>query len=72
VSDDGHGGERAANSVLHLAVIVRMRMDDRTRAHVTRRTSEGLSKLAIIRCVKRYLAREVFALLRADQRSLPA
>jgi transposase len=66
------GGDRAANSALHLAVIVRMRMDDRTRAYVARRTTDGLSKLEIIRCLKRYLAREVFALLRADQRSIPA
>ena len=66
------GGDRAANSALHLAVIVRMRMDDRTRAYVARRTTEGLSKLEIIRCLKRYLAREVFALLRADQLPLPA
>ncbi len=66
------GGDRAANSALHLAVIVRMRMDDRTRAYVARRTTEGLSKLEIIRCLKRYLAREVFALLRADQRPVPA
>ena len=66
------GGDRAANSALHLAVIVRMRMDDRTRAYVARRTTEGLSKLEIIRCLKRYLAREVFALLRADQHSIPA
>ena len=66
------GGDRAANSALHLAVIVRMRLDDRTRAYVARRTTDGLSKLEIIRCLKRYLAREVFALLRADQRSIPA
>jgi transposase len=45
---------------------------DRTRAYVARRTTDGLSKLEIIRCLKRYLAREVFALLRADQRPIPA
>ena len=66
------GGDRAANSALHLAVIVRMRMDDRTRAYVARRTTDGLSKLEIIRWLKRYLAREVFALLRADRQSIPA
>ena len=66
------GGDRAANSALHLAVIVRMRMDCRTRAYVARRTTDGLSKLEIIRCLKRYLAREVFAFLRADRRSIPA
>ncbi len=66
------GGDRDANSALHLAVMVRMRADDRTKAYVTRRTADGLSKMEIIRCLKRYLAREVFALLRADQRPLPA
>jgi transposase len=66
------GGDRAANSALHLAVLVRLRTDERTQAYIARRTAEGLSKLEIIRCLKRYLAREVFALLRADHRSIPA
>jgi transposase len=61
------GGDRRANSALHMAVIVRLRMDERTKAYVARRTAQGRSKLEIIRCLKRYLAREVFALLRADQ-----
>jgi transposase len=66
------GGDRDANSALHLAVMVRMRSDDRTRAYVARRTADGLSKMEIIRCLKRYLAREVFALLRADQHPVRA
>jgi transposase len=66
------GGDRDANSALHLAIMVRMRADDRTKAYVARRTADGLSKMEIIRCLKRYLAREVFALLRADQRLVPA
>ena len=40
-----------------------MRLDPRTRTYVVRRTAEGLSKREIIRCLKRYLARELFALL---------
>ncbi len=52
--------------------MVRMRADDRTKAYVARRTADGLSKMEIIRCLKRYLAREVFALRRADQRPVPA
>ncbi len=67
-----HGDDRDENSALHMAVICRMRMDERTRAYVQRRTAEGLSKLEIIRCLKRYLAREVFRLLQADQRLAPA
>ncbi len=57
------GGDRNANSALHLVVITRMRVDARTKAYVTRRTAEGRSKREIIRCLKRYVARELYALL---------
>lgn len=60
------GGDRSANRALHIAVVVRMRYCTRTRAYVARRTGEGLSKSEIIRCLKRYLAREMFHALRAD------
>jgi transposase len=60
------GGDRDANSALHLAVITRMRVDERTQAYVARRTAEGLSKLEIMRCLKRYVAREMYALLKAQ------
>lgn len=53
------GGERAANSALHRVVIVCMRYDERTRAYVTRRTEQGMSKRDIIRCLKRYVARDL-------------
>ena len=42
------GGDRQANSALHMAVISRIRIDPRTQDYVTRRTAEGLSKLEII------------------------
>jgi transposase len=61
------GGDRNANSALHLTVITRMRTDPRTRDYVIRRTAHGLSKPDIIRCLKRYLARELFPLLRSSQ-----
>jgi len=64
------GGDRSANRALHVAVIVRMRYCSRTRAYVARRTSQGLSKPEIIRCLKRYLAREIFQALRADYAAL--
>jgi transposase len=64
------GGDRAANRALHMTVVVRLRHDPRTRAYAERRTREGLSKLEIIRCLKRYLAREVFHSLRADLQAL--
>ena len=53
------GGDRAANSALHRVVIVTMRYHPATRAYVERRTAEGLSKREIIRCLKRYVAREL-------------
>jgi transposase len=55
------GGDRAANSALYIVTIVRMRHHEATRAYVERRTAEGLSKREIIRCLKRYLAREIYA-----------
>tara|TARA_Y100000310_G_scaffold320278_1_gene376573 strand:+ start:210 stop:1283 length:1074 start_codon:yes stop_codon:yes gene_type:complete len=63
------GGDRQANSALHRIVIVRLRYDQRTRAYMERRIGEGLSKLEVIRCLKRYVAREVFALLKSQMRA---
>jgi len=54
-----------ANRALHLAIIVRLRYHPGARAYTARRTTEGLSMPEIIRCQKRYLAREVFTALRA-------
>ena len=58
------GGHRQANAALHRIVIVRLRHDERTQAYMRRRTSEGMSKAEVIRCLKRCLAREVFSTLR--------
>ncbi|MFG2525226.1 transposase [Streptomyces sp. NPDC048527] len=57
------GGDRAANNALHTIVLTRMRFDERTRAYVERRTKEGLSKKDIMRCLKRFVAREVYRAL---------
>jgi transposase len=57
------GGDRAANSALYIVTIVRLRHHEATRDYVARRTAEGLSKREIMRCLKRYIAREVFAAL---------
>ncbi|KKD03105.1 transposase [Streptomyces sp. WM6386] len=57
------GGDRAANNALHTIVLVRMRYDERTRAYVARRTKEGLSRRDITRCLKRFVAREVYRAL---------
>jgi transposase len=53
-------GDRRANEALWRIVLVRMSTDPRTRAYVARRTLEGKSKREIMRCLKRYVAREVF------------
>ena len=58
------GGDRRANAALHRVVVVRLRYDQRTREYMQRRTREGMTKMEVIRCLKRYVAREIFALLR--------
>jgi transposase len=55
------GGNRQANTALYRIVVVRLRWHPPSRAYLTRRTKEGLSKREIIRCLKRYVAREVFS-----------
>jgi transposase len=57
------GGDRAANSALHIIAIGRLRLDPKTQEYVARRIAEGHSKLEAIRCVKRYIAREVFNII---------
>jgi transposase len=61
-----YGGDRQANRALHLIVVCRLRYCERTRAYVKRRTAEGKTQREIMRCLKRYIAREVFNTLRAD------
>ena len=57
------GGNRQANAALYRVVIVRMRGHQPTLDYVHRRTAEGKSKSEIIRCLKRYVAREIFGYL---------
>jgi transposase len=57
------GGDRQANNALWRIAITRMATDQRTKDYVTRRTNDGLSKPEIIRCLKRYIARDIFAAL---------
>ena len=58
------GGNREANHALWRIVITRMSSHAPTRAYVERRSEQGLSKKEIIRCLKRYVAREVYRHLR--------
>ena len=59
------GGDRQANHALWRIVFTRLGSDPATRAYAERRTAEGKSKAEIIRCLKRYVAREVYRHLRA-------
>ena len=58
------GGHRQANAALYRVTVVRMQYHEPTKAYVARRTAEGKTKTEIIRCLKRLLAREVWALQR--------
>ena len=67
------GGNREANRALYMICLARMRRDRRTQEYVARRTAEGKSKREIIRCLKRYLAREAYhVLISCGVRSSPA
>jgi transposase len=57
------GGSRRANAALYRVVIVRMRAHQPTLDYVKRRTAEGKSKPEIIRCLKRFVAREIYGYL---------
>jgi transposase len=63
------GGHRQANAALYRTVIVRMRFHQPTIDYVARRTAEGLSKKDIIRCLKRFLAREAYQRVMIDYRA---
>ena len=54
------GGDRQANAALYRIVVVRLRYELRTQEYMRRRTAEGMSKREVIRCLKRYVAREVY------------
>jgi transposase len=58
------GGNRDANRALHVILVVRLRRHQPTRDYMARRLAEGKSKNEIMRCLKRYIAREIFQALR--------
>jgi transposase len=64
-------GDRQANCALYRVVIVRLRHDHRTQEYMARRLAEGKTKKEVLRCLKRYVAREIYASLQADQ-AIPA
>jgi transposase len=57
------GGDRDANSALWRITVVRLNSDPRSKTYVARRLAEGKTKAEAIRCLKRYVAREVFRAL---------
>jgi transposase len=66
------GGNRQANAALYRVVIVRMRGHQPTLDYVRRRTAEGKGKTEIIRCLKRFVAREIFGYLCGQPKSILA
>lgn len=60
------GGDRAANAAVYRIVAARLRHDPATRAYLARRTAEGLTKRMIIRCLKRYVIRQIYQTLTND------
>ena len=54
------GGDRQANAALYRIVLTRMSSHQETRAYVTRRRAQGLNTAEIMRCLKRYVARQTF------------
>lgn len=64
------GGDRAANSALHIIAIGCLRTDAKTKEYVTRRVAEGHTKMDAIRCLKRYISLKVYTLLRNQNRQV--
>ena len=64
------GGDRAANFAIHIIAVGRLRTDERTRAFIDRKMSEGHTKTEAIRCLKRYIAREVYYVIKEQNRSI--
>ena len=57
------GGNRQANSAVHMVVACRMRTEEHTKAYVERRSAEGRSKREIMRYLKRYVVRKLCKVL---------
>jgi transposase len=57
------GGDRRANSALHTIVLSRLRWDPDTRAYLARRIANGKTRREAVRCLKRYVAREIYQLI---------
>ncbi|MGD3112968.1 IS110 family transposase [Streptomyces sp. YGL11-2] len=58
------GGDRQANAALWRIVLTRLRDEPRSRSYLQRRTTEGRSRRDVVRCLKRYVARDLFGIIR--------
>jgi hypothetical protein len=65
------GGDRRANHALYTIVVVRLRHDPRTRRYAERRQAEGKTRAEILRCLKRFVAREVYQAITNPPDDLP-
>ena len=63
------GGNRRLNHA-HMAAVTQIRNDTPGRAYYRRKLSEGKTKKEALRCLKRYIAREVFGLIRKRHRQI--
>lgn len=59
------GGDRQANRALYMIALTRLANDERTKAYRDRRRQQGRTNKEIIRCLKRYIAREIHHALTA-------
>ena len=59
------GGDRQANAALYRITLSRLRWDQRSRDYLDRRISEGKTRREAIRCLKRYIVREIYHLITA-------
>ncbi|WP_280703788.1 IS110 family transposase [Kitasatospora sp. GP82] len=66
------GGDRQANSALYTVVLARLRWESRSREYLERRIAEGKTRREAIRCLKRYVAREIYQLITAARNPTPA
>jgi transposase len=66
------GGDRRANAALHRIALTRTRSDPRTRDYLDRRTTSGKTRREAIRCLKRYIAREIYQLIQHLNLAEPA
>ena len=66
------GGHRQANSALYRITLSRLRWDARTRDYLARRITEGKTRREAIRCLKRYIAREIYRIITSPPETQPS